>query len=277
MMDKFNRLEDYSDDELIVIVYYEYEKEEWQKEAVDYAKYLLLERGISDDFAQIRIKEIVNEFDLSCENEFESRKLESFSIHELIYMFFFWPRCIIWDWFLNRNGYAKKRKQRLYAIGGGILFYSITVLIIVINADKMEGKRIQEINQKAKVDSISMSKIDWSGHYIFLDTTQGQTRKMVWELNVQKSKLGHTAKLKLIDKNETILISCVGLVKKDGFEFYPDTTYLLYNGLTISYYDRLFTFGRDSNKIFTSWDKMQPFYLSKYNGIGLFKEIAITN
>jgi len=154
----------------------------------------------------------------------------------------FWYRYIFVDWYLNRDGYAKKRKQRLYAIGTGIFLTSILILYVDLTHDKEEQQIMQEIIQKDRTDRIEMSKIDWSGLYIFLDTTIGQTEKLIWELEVKKINMEHSAVLKLIDNKETLRINCVGLVKKDGFEFFPDTTYLLFNGETISYYDRLFSF-----------------------------------
>ena len=46
-------------------------------------------------------------------------------------------------------------------------------------------------------------------------------------------------------------------------EFYPDTTYDLIDGTKISYYDRLFTFGRDSLRLYTKWGKLNPYYSEK--------------
>jgi hypothetical protein len=55
-------------------------------------------------------------------------------------------------------------------------------------------------------------------------------------------------------------VACVGLIKDDVMEFYPDTTYNLNGDVKISYYDCLFTLGRDSLDIYTKWGKLKPFY-----------------
>ncbi len=274
-MEKFLRLKGYSDDELIFLVYED--NQNWQKEAVDYAQELLLERGITDEFAQFRIKQIRKEIKLLEESELEQRNQESFDVIDLFFMTLFWYRYIFVDWYLNRDGYAKKRKQRLYAIGTGIFLTSILILYVDLTHDKEEQQIMQEIIQKDRTDRIEMSKIDWSGLYIFLDTTIGQTEKLIWELEVKKINMEHSAVLKLIDNKETLRINCVGLVKKDGFEFFPDTTYLLFNGETISYYDRLFSFVRIDNDIYTDWGKMRPFYHLKFNDSGLFKKVSVSN
>jgi hypothetical protein len=53
-MKQFPRINEYSDDELIIIVYND--KENWQKEAIIYAKKLLIDRGISEEYSKARIK-----------------------------------------------------------------------------------------------------------------------------------------------------------------------------------------------------------------------------
>ncbi len=52
-MKRYRNLEEYSTDDLIIIVYAE--SEHWQKKAVDYAKYLLEKRGITVDSAKSRL------------------------------------------------------------------------------------------------------------------------------------------------------------------------------------------------------------------------------
>ncbi len=269
----FKNLEEYCDDDLICIAYGD--SENWQKDAVDFAKHLLLERGVSEDFAKLRVIEIGKEIDIFFQREFDERKNESFSIIELILMFVFWIKYVLQDWHLGEEGYVRKQKQRLYAIGAGAFISLVLFLNILLSYDTTQEKRITEINQIATADSIAVSKINWTGFYVFQDTSMGQANKIVWELSVHKDDSKHMAELKLISKSETIIVSCVGLIKKDDFEFYPDTTYSLFNGQTISYYDRLFTFVSDGNDIYTSWGKLTPFFHLKSNNIGQFKKTIV--
>lgn len=265
-MKKFKNLEELSDDDLIMIVYEE--EEYWQKEAVDYAIFLLEKRGIKDDFGKKRIIEIRKEIEALREIELEERKKESYGVLEMVFMSFFWFNFVLSDWYLNRNGYAIKRKQRLIAIGSGILFYLLIMLNAYFSFDVETQERIDEIIELERMDSISKSKIDWSGLYVFVDTSKNVEDKIIWELNVEKYKSDHSVKLRLMHNSTSLTISCVGLIKKGEFEFYPDTTYVLFNGQEISYYNRLFTLIKDDETIKTNWGKMRPFNQQKNDNIG---------
>lgn len=269
-MKKFEKLDEYSDDDLIIIVYDE--NENWQNEAVEYAKFLLSQRGISNDYALKRIKEIRKEAVLFWQTELDKRKEESYSYSVLLTMCIFWYRYMLWDWYLNKNGYFKKRKQRLYAIGIGILLYSILIIESINTVDKSELQSKYAIKQISIADSITISKTDWSGTYIFFDTLNDTKNQIIWKLEIIKKDLEHKAELKLISRNDTTIIECIGLVKKDGFEIFPEKTYTLSDKMTISYYDKLFTFVRDSNLIITKWDKLKPFYHQKNDYQGIFKK-----
>lgn len=41
---------------------------------------------------------------------------------------------------------------------------------------------------------------------------------------------------------------------------FPDSSFILTNGAEISYFDRLFTFGRDDLEIYIKWGKLIPVY-----------------
>lgn len=267
-MKQFTRLDQYATDELILII--TDERELWQSEAVEYAKQILLKRGISDDYSKKRIIELrkkENEFWL---NELKRRRNESFGVIPLILMIIFWPKYIFRDWQLNKEGYSKKRKERLYAIGFGIMLYSIYLINFSVSYDK---KRIEDSNNQAINDSLAKSKIDWSGKYIFYDTTEKLENELIWELKLKKEKLDHKGELKITNKDSTIIIFCVGLIKDNELEIYPDTTYEIFGRLNVSYYDRLFRFTKFENEIMTIWDNLSPFYHNKYNNTGLFKKI----
>lgn len=268
-MKKFENLKEYTSDELILIVYQDFD--DWQTEAVLYAKDLLKKRGISENSSQIRLKEILEENELLWRKELEEREIESYHIIAIFLMALLWFKHIFKDWHLGRDGYIKMRKQRLYSIGGGIIFYMIIILFSSLEFDKNEQLRINNIDQSAVTDSIAKSKIDWSGAYIFNDTGSDQKHRLIWELIVSKNQNEHKATLNLIKEDETFIIVCIGLIKNKNLEIFPDSTYMVFNNQKISYYDRLFTLVRDDNDIYTRWDILSPFYHSKNNGYRLFK------
>ncbi|MBL4561895.1 MAG: hypothetical protein JKX79_13020 [Labilibaculum sp.] len=257
-MKKFPALDEYSDDELIVIVHDE--KDDWQNDAIIYAKKLLADRGLSEEYSRERIKEIRTEFEILWQQELEERKIESYSIISLIFMALFWPRHLFRDWYLKRDGYYRKRNQRLTTIAIGVLIYFIPMISSLSTYDEREIERIAEINRNAEIDSISISQIDWSGKYTFIDSSNQSSNKIVWNLKLIKEQGKHSGTLTFKTGNNTKVVSCIGLVKDDVMEFYPDTSYTLTNGAEISYYDRLFTFGRDDLEIYTKWGKLTPVY-----------------
>lgn len=260
-MKQFPKLKEYSDDELIIIIYDE--KEHWQQEAIVYAKELLLSRGVTDEYSKERIKEIRKEITILWKQELKERETESYSIIDLVFMTLFWPKYILWDWYLKKNGYYRMRNQRLIAIGLGFLIYFVPTVYSISTYDEYEKERIAEINRQAEQDSIAISKIDWSGQYVFVDSFIHDSKKAQWTIDLVKEQGNHKGTLIIKDKNGSTNISCIGLIKDDLMEFYPDTTYDLIDGTKISYYDRLFTFGRDSLKIYTKWGKLNPYYSEK--------------
>jgi hypothetical protein len=267
----FSTLDEYTDDDLIIIVYGEYE--DWEKDAVEYAKLLLNERGISDDSAKSRLEEIIIESDALWKEELEKRKEESYDLFELIIMSVFWLRYIFRDWNLDREGYVKKSKQRLYSLFTGIILYSILIIDFALTYEDEEQEKLVELNRIAVVDSILKSKVDWSGLYVFEDTLKAGENNFLWELRVIKDKSEHSAILTLINESNRINIPCIGLIKDENLELYSDTVCELNNGLNISYNEKLFFMVKDGDEITTYWYKIKPFNFDQNNKKGLFKKI----
>jgi hypothetical protein len=271
-MKKFPKLDNYTTDNLIILVFVE--KDEWQKEAVIYAKHLLRKRGISDDYVQKRLRELDKYYEQLWEKELEDRKVESYSVLDIVFMILFWYRDILWDWYLKREGYERKRKQRLIAISSGILFYTLIMLWAIFESDYDMDERIQHIEQVALEDSIAKSKIDWTGTYTFEDTglTDGIKEGVLWKLDLEKEGMKHYGRLSL-EKNKKIkTINCVGIINDDRLDLLPDTTYRLFDGYKITYYDRLFSLTKKDDEIAVYWGKIKPFYHEQMNGKGLFKK-----
>lgn len=255
-MKEFPKLNELTDDELISLVFDG--NDDWQKEAIDYAKQILYKRGVTDDYAQKRILIIRRDIENLWQNELEDRKNESYGIIELILIVLFWYKHIFSDWYLRKDGYLKKHKQRLYSLGSGIVIYSIFMICAFLSYDKTEKNKIDELNSLAKIDSVVTSQIDWSGQYIFVDSSSIPSEEIIWQLYLKRDETEHIGKLTLTQNNKTLTISCIGLIIKKNIEMYPDTNYTLFNGQGISYYDRLFTFVRESDSIITIWGKMEP-------------------
>jgi uncharacterized protein YeaO (DUF488 family) len=155
---EFERLLEYSDDELIWIICEE--KDEWQNAAVEYAKDILQERGLSESFIEKRYHNLRAEFEQNWQEELEARKTEDFHIISLAFMVLFWPREVLRNWYLKREGYHRKSRQRLIAIGIGVLAYLTLIINANLSADDMLQQRIAEIDRLATLDSIATSKID---------------------------------------------------------------------------------------------------------------------
>jgi len=272
-MKKFPKLDEYSNDDLIIIVYSE--KELWQKEAITYAKHLLEKRGIIEAQAKERHGELEDIAEELWKQEIEARKVESYSIISIIFMWIFWPKYILFDWDLRQQGYYKKVKQRRIIFGSAILFWTIYILIIQFSFDKLEKERVNMINKIAYQDSIEKSIIDWSGYYQFMDVNETHNSKYIsWSLDIGKTKKGHFGKLEINNNNltQTINVSCV--LTDNGIEFYPDTIYKVLDKVEIAYYDNLFTLIEKDSTLLTYWYRLKPFELNEYvNGNIYFKKI----
>lgn len=274
-MKKFPVLNEYSSDELIIITFDE--QDHWQKEAIIYAKSILLERGISEESAKERFNEIQIESEKLWKKELEFRKADGFHPIELVLMTVFWFSYILHDWKLNKYGYKKRRKQRLIAIGIGMIGYFIIISTSIPSKEEYKQTQQAEINRidsLARIDSLEIAKIDWSGTYVFMDSVEqnGNQQKIEWKIEINKGVENHTGLLTL---NNMEIVNCVGLIKENGIEFYPDTTYNLFDKYEISYYDLLFTFASHENEVFTHWGKLKPFYFEHRNGTGLFRKNSL--
>ena len=274
-MIKYPALDDYSDDELILLVYAECK--DWQPQAIDYAKNLLKVKGITEYTAKTRLKVLEKEAVECLKKEIDDRKTESYHVIDLIFMMMFWPKYILTEWHLSDNGYILKRKQRLMCLSLGFSIYLLVAVYNISTFDSRQQAKIAKANQQAQIDSISQSKIDWTGNYIFTDTIKNQSSKFRWKLSIQKVNNNHTAKLQLIHAQDTISVSCTGFIKNKGLELYPDKSYSLFNGIEIEYYDNLFTLFRQKGEIITCWKRLKPYNSLKNNQTEIFEKENFSN
>ncbi|WP_417611763.1 hypothetical protein [Owenweeksia hongkongensis] len=104
--------------ELIKIANY---PEDWNPLAVKFAKNELAERGVSTEEQRIKVEAWDRQAKIEHHKELKRRAVESFGILNLIWMALRWPKTVLSDWSLKKGGYHRKRKERLYAIGAGLL------------------------------------------------------------------------------------------------------------------------------------------------------------
>jgi len=269
-MKTFPTLDDYSVDELIILVYQE--TGDWQEEAVEYAKYLLKSKGITETFAKNRISELEKEAYKLWGKEIERRRTESYTIIELLLMTILWARFLLSDWHLKRDGYLLKRKQRLISLSLGFMICFFALSYEMLTNPGRQQEKLKKLRKLEQIDSISKSKIDWSGVYVFIDTLKNQKGRIIWELALKKQNNKHTGTLMMANEKEKVSIPCIGLIKERGLEIYPDTNATLLNRIDVGYYDNLFILSRRGYEIMTIWGKVKPYYDLKNNEIGVFKK-----
>lgn len=267
-MKTFTTLDEFSIDELIIIVYHE--SEDWQVEAVDYAKYLLKSKGVTDTFAKKRVLELEKETYKLWEKEIESRRTKSYNIIELIFMTILWPKYLLRDWHLKSYGYILKRKQRLICLSLGFTICFLVVSYEILAYPSREKEKQDKFNQIVQADSIAKSKIDWTGDYVFIDSLKDQKERITWELALEKENNKHKGTLTLTKGKEKISIPCIGLVKDKGLELYPDINATLLNKIDVGYYDNLFILSKRENEIVTIWVKVKPYYDLRNNVTRIF-------
>lgn len=117
-----------STDELILIAN---SPEDWDSKAVYQAKKELAERGVSIEEQQGKLKSWDRQAKIEHQKELQLRAGESFGIFNLVWMSLKWPKTVLSDWSLKKEGYHRKHKERLYAIGAGLL--CTLALIIWLN------------------------------------------------------------------------------------------------------------------------------------------------
>jgi len=266
----FPKIDDANDRELIYIVYVA--PDEWQIEAVQYAKELLLKRGFSEELQKEKAIELKKEIEIEDTREFAQRLEESYSIISLLFMAIFWYRTIFYDWYLNKNGYHKKRKQRLLAILAGVLFYGGMILIEIPFIEKEHQEKLNEITQIGVERENALAEIDWSGIYLFTDSSSTQTPKAIWNLIISKKKNKHTSILVIGSDTTNLAV----ILKLDRLIFLPRKDYTIIHKREYTTNDELFILTKVKGIIYTQWENLKPSSLKDSNAYGLFFNKAET-
>ena len=132
-------------DELIIIA--NSSTDDWQQEGIDQAKEELRKRGVSNLEQKKRIKELQKQFENELKKELETRETEDYTILEKLYIVLIWPKRLLWDWGLKKEGYILKAKRRLQLISFGIGLYGLALLWGNHEWKISERKRIEEIDK----------------------------------------------------------------------------------------------------------------------------------
>lgn len=132
-------------EELIRIAHF---PEEWNPNAVVQAKAELEKRNVTLN-EQLKkadqFERAVKEFN---KREFEQRGIEDFGLLEMISMALFWPRTMLSDWFLKKEGYYLPYKQRLYSIGAGVIIWACFFLWMNWHFQQEDIERQNVINRQ---------------------------------------------------------------------------------------------------------------------------------
>jgi hypothetical protein len=138
--------------------------------------------GLEPDYTQIQINEAREELDRRGVTPQDQNKWfdelepvfkgktdeeianEDYSLFEKITMIIAWPKELLGNWWLKKEGYHLKAKRRLQLIGLGIIMYMGIYVLIILDFDRSEQKRLEEI-RNFKLDSQDKKMLDEIRNY----------------------------------------------------------------------------------------------------------------
>lgn len=132
-------------EELVGIIHY---PEDWNPDAVKQATDELINREISENEQEKIAKKLKDELDKYNAQVAKERSEEGYSYLDMFFMFLYIPRTILWDWYLKKEGYDTKHKQRLYVIGFTILFWVTTLTFVSFLPDRKARLWQNEVNSQ---------------------------------------------------------------------------------------------------------------------------------
>jgi hypothetical protein len=166
--------------ELIAIANY---TEDWNEEAIEQAKAELVKRGITKEEQEKKVNEWNEIAEKEWIQELERRKVESYDWLSLIFMTIYWPRTMLYDWSLRKEGYVKKHKQRLLTITMGISI----ILGMVLWADlTYEASQIELQNE---INNTDIS--EWEKGY-YTEEEIAERRKQDIEKTIEKVTINNS-------------------------------------------------------------------------------------
>lgn len=130
-------------DELIQIAHY---TDIWQADASFIAKKELERRGIPLKQQLEKVKAWDIETEKEYEHEMSRRNDQGYTYIELFMIGLKWPFAMLSDWNLKKDGFNKMHKQRLLAIGTGIMLYISFIYYAQYSYDQGQTEWINEVN-----------------------------------------------------------------------------------------------------------------------------------
>lgn len=189
--------------ELIEIAHY---PEDWNPLAVKHAKKELAERGVSTEEQRRKVEAWERQAKIEHQKELQQRAIKSFGIFDLVWMALKWPKTILWDWNLKKEGYHRKHKERLYAIGAGMLCTIGLVLWLTHDAEISRQKWKNEVNRQ---DIYEWEKSHYTQEEIIASRKEAIEKAI---LTIQENKSNGTSTLLIVDK-DTIIHSKIEKLK----------------------------------------------------------------
>ncbi|WOK07765.1 hypothetical protein RT717_03890 [Imperialibacter roseus] len=134
-----------STDELIAIIAF---PDMWNLAAVEQARSELAKRNVGTDEQAERIALVSRQAEQEQKREMEAKAVETYGLYDLFWMSVKLPYTILSDWYLKRDGYTRKHKERLYSIGAGIVMYAFILLWVDYSYDITQRKWQNEVNNQ---------------------------------------------------------------------------------------------------------------------------------
>ena len=119
-------IENRETDELILIS--KNSNDDYQARAIELAKKELTRRRISQNQIDRRFEELSQEEEKIVHQKLSEMAAEDYSLFEKLLIIIFWPKEILRDWYLRKEGYATKASNRIKLILIGIALYLILIL-----------------------------------------------------------------------------------------------------------------------------------------------------
>lgn len=148
--------------------------DDWQQEAIDQAREVLIARGVSEATQQaVMAREalIKQKIAYSYEERLKKNVLQSYTPVAMLLIFFLSPFLLFSPWFdiglslseLRSGNYQKMYRQRLVLLAGGLLFWTAWLYFSVSNESEQKQKEIQTEIEKADIS-------EWEKNYYGSDS-----------------------------------------------------------------------------------------------------------
>ncbi len=118
----------------------------WNAKAVEQAKIELIKRGVSQEYQNDIVAEIGRVGAIEKKAEGKKRSKESYGFIDIGFMALKWPLTLCYDWHLKADGYHRMRKERLWSIFMGMLFYGLFFLWLQYELPRSEAEHLNKIH-----------------------------------------------------------------------------------------------------------------------------------